>query len=96
MVAGPRQITVEMVRTVDSVCILMISCMFMVVWPGMRLYVEGGAHRIARGHTARERWSHYSNLSLSDSTAMLLTTILGTTMLNDKSVKAEWKVHGIF
>lgn len=68
----------------------------MVPWPGMRLRVEDGAHRIARGHTAHEWWSHYSNLNLSDSTAMLLMTILGTTVLNNKSMKEEWKVHSLF
>lgn len=36
-----------------AVCILMISCTFMVVWPEMRLYFEGEADRIAKGHTAK-------------------------------------------
>ena len=59
-------------------------------------YFEDGADRIERGHIAQESQSHCSNLSLSDSTAMLLMTILGTAGLKSKSIFFGWKVHGIF
>ena len=64
----------------------------MVVWPEMRSSFEGRADRMARGHTAREWQSQDSNLSLSDSKALLITTLPGCHSAKQTlSVKAEWK-----
>lgn len=73
----------------NLVCILTISCMFMVVWPEVRLYFKGGVDRIARDHTALSGRARI-HICLSDSKALYITALLGRHDAKQTlSIKAE-------